>query len=167
MITLSCDTVGSVKHRHEQNPFRSMSDSGSMYIHIDPYEYTNGIRVNLWLSCDILFASRYFTKHEVRYIGILLSHTHAHYISLLVTGFTLLSRWHVLASPWHSHLCLAIRWQMPSHREGPKNISSLSKEQIPLLSYLVPCQNFRWTCKLSLWSPCYIWRLSSPKVHSM
>lgn len=63
-----------------------------MDIHIDPYEYTNAIQVNLWSSCAITFASRYFTKSEVRYIGILLSHTHAHYTGLIITGFVLLSR---------------------------------------------------------------------------
>ena len=68
-----------------------MTDSGTVHVHIDPYEYMNGIRVNLWLSCAIPFTSRYFTKPEVRYIGILLSHTHAHYTVLLVTGFVLLS----------------------------------------------------------------------------
>ena len=56
-----------------------MTDSGVVDIHIDPYDYKNKIWVNLWLSCDVPFASRYFTKPEVRYIGILLSHTHAHY----------------------------------------------------------------------------------------
>jgi len=69
-----------------------MTDSGTVDIHIDSYEYTNDIRVNLWLLCVIPFASRYFTKPEVRYIGILLSHTHAHNTGLLVTGFILLSR---------------------------------------------------------------------------
>jgi hypothetical protein len=56
---------------------------------------------------------------------------------------------------WQSHLCLARRWWMPSHRDDPKNISPSSEEQIPLLSYLVACQTFCWTCKLSLWSQCY------------
>ena len=68
-----------------------MTDSGTMGIHIDPCECTNDIRVKLWLSCAITFASQYFTKPEVRYIGIVLSHSHAHYIGLLVTGFVLLS----------------------------------------------------------------------------
>ena len=76
-----------------------MTDSGTVDTHIDPYDYTNDIGVNLWLSCDVPFALRYFTKSEVRYIGILLSHTHGHYTSLLVAGFALLSRCHVLASP--------------------------------------------------------------------
>ena len=69
-----------------------MTDSGTVDVHIDPYEYTNAIRVNLWLSCAIPFALRYFKKPEVRCIDILLSHTHAHYTVLLVTGFVLLSR---------------------------------------------------------------------------
>ena len=69
-----------------------MTDSGTMNVHIDPYEYMNDIRVNLWLSCAIPFAMRYFTKSEVGYIVILLSHSHAHYICLLVSGFVLLSR---------------------------------------------------------------------------
>ena len=143
-----------------------MTDSGTVDVHIDPYDYTNDIRVNLWLSCDVPFASRYFTKPEVRCIGILLSHTPCSLYrcsSLPVLFFFLVDS--VPASPWHSHLCLARRWWMPSHREGPKNISPSSEEQIPLSSYPVPCQTFRWTCKLSLWSPCYRWRLSNPKVH--
>ena len=90
------------------------------------------------------------TKPEVKCICILLSHTHGNYTGLLVTGFVLLSHWCVPASSWCSHLCLAIKWWMPSHREGPKNISPSSEEQIPLSSYLVPCQTFWWTCKLSL-----------------
>ena len=68
-----------------------MTDSGTVDVHIDPYDYTYDIRVNLWLSCDAPFASRYFTKPEVRYISILLSHTHPHYTGLLVTGFVVLS----------------------------------------------------------------------------
>jgi hypothetical protein len=79
--------------------------------------------------------------------------------------FVLLSHWSFPASPWHSHLCLAIRWWMPSHQDSPMNISPSSEEQIPLSSCLVPCQAFRWTCKLSLWSPSYRWCLSNPKVH--
>ena len=65
----------------------------------------------------------------------------------------------------HIHMCLARRWWMSLHREGPKNISPSSKEQIPFLGYLAPCQTFRWTCKLSLWSPSYRWGLSNLKVH--
>ena len=42
-----------------------MIDSGTMDIHIDPYDYTNDIRVNLWLSCDVPFASQHFTKPGV------------------------------------------------------------------------------------------------------
>jgi hypothetical protein len=105
------------------------------------------------------------TSQNPGFIGILLSHHHAHYTEILITGFVLLSRYCVPASPWWSHLCLARRWLMSSHREGPKNISPSSEEQIPLLSYLTTCQTFRWTCKLSLWSPCYRWRLSNPKAH--
>ena len=67
-----------------------MTDSGTVDIHIGPYDYTNDIRVNLRLSCDVPFASRYFTKPEM--IGILLSHAQAHYTILCVTSFVLLSR---------------------------------------------------------------------------
>ena len=132
-----------------------------MDVHIDPYEYTNDIRVNLWLSYAIHFALRYFTQPEVWYIGISLSHTDAHYTGFLVTSFVLLSCWHVPASAWHSRMRLARRW-MPSRRENPQNIPPSSEEQIPLMSYLVHCQTFRWTYKLSLWLQCYIWRLSNP-----
>ena len=69
-----------------------MINIGTVDIYIGPYDYTNDIRVNLWLSCDVPFASRHFTKPEVRCITILLSHTQAHYTGLLVTGFVLLSR---------------------------------------------------------------------------
>ena len=62
-----------------------MTDNGTMDVRIDPYEHTNDIGVNLWLSCVIPFASRYFTKPEVRCISILLSN------SLLVTDFVRLS----------------------------------------------------------------------------
>ena len=68
-----------------------MTNSGTLDVHIDPYEYTNDIRVILWLSCDVPFALRYFTKPEVRCSSILLSHHHVHYTDLLVTGFVLLS----------------------------------------------------------------------------
>ena len=67
-----------------------MTDSETVDVHIDPYDYMNDIRVNLWLSCDVPFASRYFTKLET--IDILLSHAHAHYTINIVTGFVLLSR---------------------------------------------------------------------------
>jgi hypothetical protein len=140
-----------------------MTDSGTVDVHIDPYEHTNDIRLNLWLSCDLPFALWYFTKPGM--LQYPPESSHAHYTFILVTGFVLLSRYRVSASPWQSHLCLARWWSILLHREGPKNISPLSEEQIPLLSYLVPCQTFRWTCKLLLWSPCYRWRLSNPKAH--
>ena len=111
--------------------------------------YSSEPLVIMW--CSLCFMILY--KSEVRCIVILLSHHHDHYTDLLVNSFVLLSRWCVPASPGHSHLCLARWWRMSSHWEGPKNISASSEEQIPLSSYLVPCQTFRWTCKLSLWSP--------------
>ena len=67
-----------------------MINSGTMDIHIEPYKYTNDIRVNLWLSYAIPFASWYFRKPKVRYIRILLRHSHAHYTGVLVTGFLVL-----------------------------------------------------------------------------
>lgn len=146
-------------------PLRSMTDSRTMGVHIGPYEHTNDIWVSLWLSCDVPFASRYFMKPGMHQYP--LESIHAHYIKILITGFVPFSRCSVPVSPWRSHLCLARRWWMPSHRVGPKNISPSSEEQIPLLSYLVPCQTFWWTCKLSLWSPCYSWCLSNPKAHRM
>ena len=48
-----------------------MTDSVSVDIHIGPYDYTNDIRVDLWLSCDVPFASRYFTipgVHDCLYL---------------------------------------------------------------------------------------------------
>jgi hypothetical protein len=140
-----------------------MIDSGTVDVRIGPCEHTNDIRVDLWLSCDVPLALRYFTKPGMHQYPP--ESSHAHYTVILVTGFVLLSRCRVSASPWRSHLCLARWWRIPSHQEGPKNISPSSKEQIPLSSYLVPCQTFQWACKLSLWWPCYRWRLSNPKVH--
>ena len=75
-------------------------------------------------------------------IGILMSYHYAHYTKILITGFVLLSRYCVPASPWQSHMCLARRWLMSSHQEVPKNISPLSEEQIPLSSYLATWWNF-------------------------
>ena len=121
------------------------------------FEWTFGYHVMLPFLHD--------TSQNPGCISILLNHHHAHYTEILVTGFVLLSRYCVLASPWQSHVCLARRWLMQSHREGSNNISTLSVEKIPLLSYLVTCQTFWWTYKLSLWSPCYMWRLSNPKAH--
>ena len=69
-----------------------MTNSGTVDVHIDPYEYTNEIRVKLFLQCDIPFPSQYFTKPYVRCISIILSHHHAHCTDLLITGLVLLSR---------------------------------------------------------------------------
>ena len=137
-----------------------MAYGGTVDIHIDPYDYMNDIRVNILLSCDVPFASRYFRKPGMHRYP--LESSHAHYTVILVTGFVLLSRYCVPASLWHSHLCLAKRWCMSSHWEGPKNISPLSEEQIPLSSCPVTCETFWWAWKLSLWSPCYRWCLSNP-----
>ena len=49
-----------------------MTDSGTVDVHIDPYDCENEIRVNLWLSCDVTFASRYLPKPRMH--RILLSH---------------------------------------------------------------------------------------------
>ena len=141
---------------------RSMTDSGTVDVHINPYEHTNDIRVNLWLSCVVPFALRYLTKLEIyrspSELSLCSLYRNPHYrfcssFSLLCSGI-----------PWWSHVCLARHWLMSSQWEGPKNISPLSEEQIPLSSYPVTCQTFRWTCKLSLWSPCYKWRFSNPKA---
>ena len=50
-----------------------MIDSETVDVHIDPYDYMNDTRMNLLLSCDVPFASRYFTKPKVRYIGVAIS----------------------------------------------------------------------------------------------
>ena len=60
-----------------------MTNNGTVDIHIGPCDYMNDIRVNLWLSCDVFFASRYLTKPVC--IGILQSHHHAHYTVAPVT----------------------------------------------------------------------------------
>ena len=67
-----------------------MTDSRTVDVQIDPYDYTTEIRVNLRLSCAVPFSSQYFTN--LRCIGILLSHTHAHYTVIRVSSFVLLSR---------------------------------------------------------------------------
>jgi hypothetical protein len=123
------------------------------------FEWPFGYHVMFPLLCD--------TLQNPVCISILPSHHHAHYTIAPVTGFVPISRWRVLASPWHSHLYLARRWWMSSHREGPKNISPSSEEQIPLLSCPITCQTFRCAWKLSLWSSCYKWHLSNPKAHRL
>ena len=71
-----------------------MTDSRTVDIHTGPYDYTNNIRVNLWLSCDVPFASRYFTKPGMH--GYPLSHHYAHYtkssLPLLFFFLIILSR---------------------------------------------------------------------------
>ena len=140
--------VGSVKLGHERNPFVQWPIAEPWTSILVPmitrmiFEWTFGYHVMFPLLRD--------TLQNPVCIGILQSHHHAHYSVAPVTSFVLLFRWRVSASPWCSHLCLATRCWMPSHREGPKNISPSSKEQIPLLSYLVTCQTFRWTSQLSL-----------------
>jgi hypothetical protein len=68
-----------------------------MDVHIDPYECTNDIQVNLWLSCDVPFSSQYFIKPGMHRYP--LQSSHAHYTVILVTGFVLLSHCRVSASP--------------------------------------------------------------------
>ena len=64
-----------------------MTDSGTVDIHIGPYDYTNDIRVNLWLSCDVPFVP--CTLQNSVCIGILLSRHHAHYTIAPVTSLFL------------------------------------------------------------------------------
>ena len=124
----------------------------------------NDIHVNLWLSWAIplLWDTLQNPRWDISLSSWVIHMLTIPSLSLTVLFFFLVE---MLRHPHYSHLCLDRRWWMPSHRDGPKNISPLSEEQIPFLSYLVPCQTFWWTCKLSLWSPCYRWRLSNPKVH--
>ena len=65
-----------------ENTFCSMVNNGTMDIYIDPPTYRNDIRVNCWLPYVFPFASRYFTKLEVRYIDILMRSRRAHYTGL-------------------------------------------------------------------------------------
>ena len=67
-----------------------MTDSGTLDIHIGPYDYTNDIRVNL--GYHVVFPFLCDTLQNSAYIGIRLSHHHAHYTVAPVTGFVLLSR---------------------------------------------------------------------------
>ena len=67
-----------------------MTDSGTVDIHIGPYDYTNDIRVNL--GYHVAFPLLRDTLQKSVCIGILLSHTHAHNTGLLVVDFVLLSR---------------------------------------------------------------------------
>ena len=143
----SCDSVGSITHIHGRN--RSFNDQlqdrGRPYWSLWAIKwYLSEPLVIMWYS--LCFAD---TSRNPRCIGILLSHHHAHYTEILATDFVLLSRYCVPASPWCSHVCLDRWWLMFSNREGPKNISPSSEEQIPLSNYLVPCQTLWWVCKLS------------------
>ena len=144
-------------------PLRSMTGSRTVDVHIGPYEHTNDIRVNLWLLHDVPFASWYYTKPGMhRYppeSSLCLLYRNPHY--RFCSSFSLLC----FGIPSWSHLCLARRRSMPSHQEGPKNVSPSLEEQIPFSSYPSTCQTFQLTCKLSLWLPCYSWRLSNPKTH--
>ena len=54
----------SVTHKPNET-IRLMTDSWTVDVHIGPCEYTNDICVKLCLSCDVLFASWYFTKPGV------------------------------------------------------------------------------------------------------
>lgn len=65
-----------------------MTDSRTVDVHIDLYEHTDDIRVNLCLSCDVPFASRYFIKPGMQWYPP--DSSHAHYTVILVTGFVLL-----------------------------------------------------------------------------
>ena len=67
-----------------------MTDSGTVDIHIGPYDYTNDIRVNL--GYHVMFPLLRDTLQNPVCIGILLSHHHAHYTVAPVIGFVLLSR---------------------------------------------------------------------------
>ena len=67
-----------------------MTDRETVDVHIGPYDYTNDIRVNL--GYHVMFPLLRDTLQNPRCVGILLSHTHAHYIVVFVTGFVLLSR---------------------------------------------------------------------------
>ena len=49
-----------------------MTDSGTVDVHINPYEHTNDIRVNLWFHA--MFPLLRDTLQNLRCIGILLSH---------------------------------------------------------------------------------------------
>ena len=75
---------------------RSMTDNGTVDIHFGPYQHTNDIQVNLGLSCDVPFVP--YTSQNPGCIGILLSHHHAHYTEIFITGFVLFSRYCVPAS---------------------------------------------------------------------
>ena len=73
-----------------------MTDSEIVDVHIDPYEHTNDIQVNIWLSCDVPFASQYFTKPRIHRCPP--ESSHAHDTIIPVTGFVLLPRCRVSAS---------------------------------------------------------------------
>jgi hypothetical protein len=140
-----------------------MTDSGTVDVHVGPYDYTNDIRVNLWLSWNVPFALRYFTKPSV----------HWYPPESSPCSLYRCSRYRFCSSFSLKCSCIPVTLSPVSGQKmmdavtmrGPKNISPSSEEQIPLSSYPVTCQTFRWAWKLSLWSLCYRWRLSNPKVH--
>jgi hypothetical protein len=67
-----------------------MTDSGTVDIHIGPYDYMNNIPANL--GYHVVFPLLHDILQNLVCIGILLSHHHAHYTVAPVTGFVLLSR---------------------------------------------------------------------------
>ena len=66
-----------------------MTDSGTVDVHIDPYECTNDIWVPF--GYHVMLPLLHDTLQNPVYIGILLSHHHAHYTVAPVTDFVLLS----------------------------------------------------------------------------
>ena len=115
-----------------------MTDGVSVDIHIGPYDYTNDIRVNLWLSCDVPFTSRYFTKPGVhRYPPE--SSPCSLYRCSPITDFVRLSR--------HPHdivTCVCPDDDGCCHSGRDLRISlHFWRRKIPLSSYLVACQTFR------------------------
>ena len=58
---------------------RSMTDSGTVDVHIDTYDYTNAIQCKWNFSYHVMFPLLHDTSQNLGCIGILLSHAHAHY----------------------------------------------------------------------------------------
>jgi len=140
-----------------------MTDNGTVGVHIVPmitrmiFEWT--------FDYHMMFPLLHDTLQNPRCVGILLSHTNAHYIVILLLPILF---FFFVDMFWHPRDIVTYVWPYNNgcrHTERALRISPSLEHQIPLLSNLVPYQTFRWTCKLSLWSPSYRWCLSNPKVH--
>ena len=143
-------------------PFRSMINSGTVDIHIDPYTHTNDYSSEpVSLPYAIPFASWYCYKTQRWDISASPS-SQTQLFTMPVSSLTILFSFLVLVFRHPRDqvtLCLARPWWMSSHREGPKNISPIPGGANPNLELSSPSSyvsdepvSYRYR------SPCYGWR---------